>query len=103
MYAIKLQLHKYLVSDSSGRPLYWISHDAVHVEDGSHDFLKEYLSEARQVFEKECDVLLDTNRIFTPQDLNRLTVMLKLLIDARMTWQEETVAQAERFSRKTKA
>ncbi len=54
-----------------------------------NDLLGQYINDARSIFRTECDILLSSNHSFSQTDGNRLVVMLKLLIDARKTWQEE--------------
>ncbi len=54
-----------------------------------NDLLEQYLKDARNIFRTECDMLLHTERAFTESDGKSLSSMLKLLIDARKTWQEE--------------
>lgn len=89
MYTIEKKTQAYIVSDALGTPLYFISHDGLGREEKEQDLLLQYLSDARGIFKSECDILLGTDRVFCETDAERLTGMLKLLIDARKTWQEE--------------
>ena len=45
--------------------------------------------------------LLGIDRTFTDEDADRLTIMLKLLMDARKTWQEEENEAKKTFAGKT--
>ncbi len=91
MYAIKENVRSYIVSDAVGTPLYYIAADGASlVRDGDGQrFLLDYLEDAQAVFKREVSELLDTDRRFTEKDEERLTMMLKLLVDARKTWEEE--------------
>lgn len=60
---------------------------------GGQDVLEKYLSDAKAVFTKQCDALLSTEHVFTEADAERLSIMLKLLMDARKTWQEEATTE----------
>ncbi len=95
MYTLTKSRRSYVVSDSSGVPSYFFIHDEKSTEEKGQDLLAQYLNEARVIFKSECDILLATDRSFSIADAERLTIMLKLLIDARKTWQEEeTPAQS---------
>ncbi len=89
MYTIAKDRKAYIVSDSSGKPMYFLSHDEPTSEEKGQNLLSQYLNEARVIFRSECDILLRTDRNFTDADGERLIIMLKLLVDARKTWQEE--------------
>ena len=93
MYTTKVCSGAYFVSSRVGRPGYLISHDAPKGPSKGQNLLTQYLSDARTIFKSECDILLDTGRVFTDTDSDRLIIMLKLLIDARKTWQEEELAR----------
>ena len=95
MYTIQAR-SKFIVSEGIESPFAFLIHDKP-VGTGQ-ELLSEYLSDARGIFKSECDILLGTDRVFTEDDANRLTIMLKLLMDARKTWQEE-----ENETRKTLA
>src|SRR5580698_8779671 len=77
----------WIVSDGIASPFGFLIHDKP--AGTGQELLSEYLSDARGIFKSECDILLATDRVFTPEDASRLTIMLKLLMDARTTWQEE--------------
>jgi hypothetical protein len=62
------------------------------------ELLAEYLSDARGIFKSECDILLATDHDFTDENAKRLTIMLRLLMDARKTWQEEADTIANKHS-----
>ena len=67
-------------------------HPAQYVREAfpeGNDLLGQYLKDARNIFRTECDMLLHTDRSFSESEAKSLTSMLKLLIDARRTWQEE--------------
>ena len=68
------------------------AHTEMTTEEKGQDLLSQYLKEARTIFKSECDILLGTDRAFSDADSDRLHLMLKLLIDARKTWQEEDTA-----------
>ncbi len=93
MYTTKVYSGVFLVSNSVGRPRYFLAHDAAKSSSKGQNLLTQYLSDARTIFKSECDILLDTGRVFTDTDSDRLVIMLKLLIDARKTWQEEELAR----------
>ncbi|MEI8129966.1 MAG: hypothetical protein WCG55_00480 [bacterium] len=93
MYTIKVSSGAYFVSTRVGRSPYFVSHDAPKSSNKGQNLLTQYLSDARTIFKSECDILLDTGRVFTDTDSDRLIIMLKLLIDARKTWQEEELAR----------
>lgn len=79
---------KYIVSSGIKSPFVFLVNDKPAANSGQA-LLSEYLSDARGIFKSECDILLATDRVFTEEDASRLTIMLKLLMDARITWQEE--------------
>ena len=93
MYTTKVCSGAFLVSNRIGRPWYLLSHEASKSPSKGQNLLTQYLSDARTIFKSECDILLDTGREFTDTDSERLIIMLKLLIDARKTWQEEELAR----------
>ncbi len=92
MYTLSSKHRSYIVSDGTGMPMYFLSHDEVSSEEKGQDLLSQYLNDARGIFKSECDILLGVDRAFSDADAERLTIMLKLLIDARKTWQEEDTA-----------
>ena len=57
------------------------------------DLLAQYINDARGIFVSECNILMSTEREFSEHDGDRLVMMLKLLVDARKTWQEEEVSK----------
>jgi len=63
--------------------------DEPHNPMSDNDLLGQYIGDARNIFRTECDMLLHTDRVFTKANGERLLLMLKLLVDARKTWQEE--------------
>ena len=84
MYSIKTKSQ--IVSEGIPSPFNFLIHDKPRT---GQELLQQYLDEARTIFKSECDILLATDREFTATDADRLTIMLKLLMDARTTWQEE--------------
>ncbi len=95
MYTINECEESYIVLDGAGLPSYWLVREgesAVHDAEGQ-DELVQYLTDAEAIFKSELGILLSTSRTFTEKDEGRLKDMLRLLIDARKTWQEEEIAQ----------
>ena len=86
MYTIR-STSKFIVSEGIPSPFGFLINDKP-VNSGQA-LLSEYLADARGIFKSECDILLGIDRTFTDEDASRLTIMLKLLMDARKTWQEE--------------
>ena len=86
MYTISSHTYT-LLTENTDSPFYWLVRDGVDTK--NKDLLGQYLLDARVIFQKECDMLFSTSRLFTDADSERLILMLKLLIDARKTWQEE--------------
>ena len=86
MYTIESK-SKFIVSSGIKSPFVFFVNEKP--ANGGQELLAEYLSDAKGIFKSECDILLATDRNFTDEDADRLTVMLKLLMDARKTWQEE--------------
>ncbi len=72
--------------------MYFLSNDEAAAEETGQALLTKYINDARSIFKSECDILLDTGREFADSDADRLIIMLKLLVDARKTWQEEEVS-----------
>lgn len=91
MYSIKSRMQPYLVSDSAGVPMFWHIHDKP-AGAGGQKLLEGYLRDALAIYKSELEILMSTDRSFLEKDEERLIVMLKLLIDARKTWQEEEIA-----------
>jgi hypothetical protein len=89
MYTRIQEKHLLLITDSKGTPIFFNIKDGPSSNQSGQDLLRNYIDEARGMFKTECDILLSTDRPFTDLDSNRLTSMLRLLIDARKTWQEE--------------
>ena len=87
---------KFVVREGIESPFGFLINDKP--ANSGQELLMEYLADARGIFKSECDILLSTDRVFTETDADRLTIMLKLLMDARKTWQEE-----ENEARKAKA
>ena len=97
MYTFSDNKKAFIVSDHKGMPMYFLSHDShdeMTSEEKGQDLLSQYLNEARVIFKSECDILLGLDRAFTDADAERLSIMLRLLIDGRKTWQEEANAAA---------
>lgn len=86
MYTISSK-SQYVVSSGIRSPFEFLIHDKP--SNSGQELLSEYLTDARGIFKSECDILLATDRVFTDEDASRLSIMLKLLMDARKTWQEE--------------
>ena len=86
MYTIRIA-SKFNVSEGIPSPFNFLMNDKP--ASTGQTLLIEYLADARGIFKSECDILLDTGHTFTDEDADRLTIMLKLLMDARKTWQEE--------------
>lgn len=76
-----------LITENTLSPFYWLVREGTDTK--NKDLLGQYLLDAREIFQQECDMLFDTGRLFTDADSERLIVMLRLLIDARKIWQEE--------------
>ena len=92
MYTITKKRSSVIVCDHNSRPLYWMINDSMESDrELGQELLAKYLHDAKEIFKSECDILLDENRTFVDTDSERLIIMLKLLIDARKTWQEEAV------------
>lgn len=82
-------MHMYTISSTIVSPFGFLINDKPASRE--QDMLAEYLSDAKRIFQKECDTLLSVERTFTGADAERLSGMLKLLLDARSAWQEEAV------------
>lgn len=81
-----------LLTENTNSPFYWLVREGADTK--NKDLLGQYILDARKIFQQECDLLFATGRSFTDADSERLIIMLKLLIDARKTWQEENPARA---------
>lgn len=98
MYTTKAQEKSFIVSDSKGKPLYFMIHDeltSASVPSNGQKLLAEYLRDALVIFRSEMEILMETSRVFTEKDEERLMIMFKLLLDARKTWQEENTQGAK--------
>ena len=88
MYTISLTQEEFIVSDVAERSAYWMICDKPYSQK-SQDILKRYLVEAQAIFMDKLSGALDTANHFTDKEAEGLVAMLRLLIDARKTWQEE--------------
>jgi hypothetical protein len=64
----------------------WYLHDPSADENG-HKILERYIRDAHSLFAEKAASLMNFEKAFTLKEEKRLESMLKLLIDARKTWE----------------
>jgi len=67
----------------------WFINDRPPQVKNGQDILERYMTDAKTLFIAELEQVISSKKLLTISDEKRLLVMLQLILDAKITWQEE--------------